>query len=126
MKSTTLIIATLAASSMLGSTFVFAEEAQQQTRHEYQHAYQYELNSGSDDAALERDRLRTRQQLRDEELTEDHAAARQQTRSEWREHLDSVDSERADRAMSMSREARGFGSGFGSGSGAGFARGGRH
>jgi|GEM_PF-3001756 len=122
MKSTTLILATLAASSLFGSSFVYAEEVTQPNRYEYQHAYQYQLNSSSEDAALERDRLRTRQQLRDQELAEDHAAARQQTRSELREHRDSMDGKRADRGMSMSRAARGFGAG----SAAGFARGGRH
>jgi hypothetical protein len=122
MKSTTFIIATLAVSGVLGSFAVYADEAQQQTRHEYQHAYQYQLNSSGEDAALERDRLRTRQQLRDGELAEDHSAVRQQTRSEFREHRGSLDSERAQGAMSTSRAARGFGSG----SAAGFARGGRH
>jgi hypothetical protein len=120
MKTTTLVIATIAASSFLNAP-VQADDSASMVQNEYRHAYQYQLNSDSaDDATQQRSQLR--QRIRDDAQAADHEALRDQQRSQLRERSERVErTDRGgagDRSMTMRRSA--------SSMGAGFSRGGRH
>ena len=97
MKSKLFVIAALTIVAGAVST-LHAQDTGGELR--YQHRYEFQQQPGAaDDAALERQRQQTRQQLRDPEL-EQHEQLRQQVRS-----VERLREARGERPMTMNRAA---------------------